>query len=129
MTPKEKIESYLMKLSLTYQEAGANSWLVSDPEKGLYNLGVMIADSLLIMRVDVMLAPKEGTAKLYEELLRLNARDMVHGAYGLDGNTIVITDSLELDTLDLEEFQASMEAIGLALAQHFRTLSAYRPRK
>jgi hypothetical protein len=129
MTHREKIESYLMKLSLTYQEAGANGWLVSDPEKGLYNLGVIVTDSLLLMRVDVMQAPEEGKAKLFEELLRLNAKDMVHGAYGLDGKSIVILDSLELETLDLEEFQASMDAIGLALAQHFRVLSAYRPRK
>ena len=129
MTPKEKIESYLMKLSLTYQEAGANGWLVSDPEKGLYNLGVMITDSLLVMRVEVMQAPRDGAAGLFEELLRLNAKDMVHGAYGMDGTTIVITDSLELDTLDLEGFQASLDAIGLALAQHFRILAAYRPPK
>jgi hypothetical protein len=89
----------------------------------------MIADSHLLMRVDVMQVPQEGTAKLFEELLRLNAKDMIHGAYGIDGKTIVILDSLELDTLDLEEFQASIDAIGLALAQHFRILSAYRPGK
>ncbi len=129
MTPREKIESYLMKLSLTFQEAGPNGWLVSDPEKGLYNVGVMIADTLLLMRADVMEVPAENAAKLYEELLRLNAKDMVHGAYGMDGKTIVITDSLELETLDLEEFQASLDAIGLALAQHFRILTAYRARK
>jgi hypothetical protein len=129
MTHREKIESYLMKLSLTYQEAGANGWLVGDPEKGLFNLLMMIVDSLLLMRVDVMQVPEEGKAKLFEELLRLNAKDMVHGAYGIEGKTIVILDSLELETLDIEEFQASIDAIGLALAQHFRILSAYRPGK
>jgi len=129
MTHREKIEGYIMKLSLTFQEAGANGWLVSDPEKGLFNLLMMIVDSLLLMRVDVMQVPEEGKAKLFEELLRLNAKDMVHGAYGIEGKTIVILDSLELETLDIEEFQASIDAIGLALAQHFKTLSAYRPAK
>jgi hypothetical protein len=129
MTPKEKIESYLMKLSLTYQEADANAWLVSDPEKGLFNLLVMAVDPLLLIRVDVMEVPEEGRAKLFEELLRLNAKDMVHGAYGIDGKTIVILDSLELETLDIEEFQASIDAIGLALAQHFKVFAAYRTAK
>jgi hypothetical protein len=35
-------------------------------------------------------------------------------------------DTLEADTLDIEEFEASIDAIGLALAQHYRTLSRYR---
>jgi hypothetical protein len=129
MTHREKIESYLMKLSLTFQEAGATGWLVSDPEKGLFNLLMMIVDSLLLMRVDVMQVPEKGKDKLFEELLKLNAKDMVHGAYGIDGKTIVILDSLELETLDIEEFQASIDAIGLALAQHFKILSAYHPVK
>ncbi len=129
MTHREKIESYLMKLSLTFQDAGANGWLVSDPEKGLFNLLMMIVDSLLLMRVDVMQVPEKGKDMLFEELLKLNAKDMVHGAYGIDGKTIVILDSLELETLDIEEFQASIDAIGLAIAQHFRILSAYRPAK
>jgi hypothetical protein len=46
-----------------------------------------------------------------------------------DGGSIIIIDSLEAETMDLEEFQASIDAIGLALAQHYRSLSAYRARK
>ncbi len=130
MISKEKIEGYLMKLSLSFQEAGKNGWLVRDPEKGLEDLLVMIVDSHVIMRVNVMKIP-DGAKKaaLFEELLRLNATDMVHGAYGIDGSEIIIIDSLELDTMDLEEFQASMDAISLALAQHYRLLSAYRAKK
>jgi hypothetical protein len=76
-----------------------------------------------------MEAPAAGRDKLFEELLRLNATDMVHGAYALDGKNLIIVDTLEADTLDIEEFQASVEAIGLALAQHYRILSKYRSKK
>jgi hypothetical protein len=31
--------------------------------------------------------------------------------------------------MDLEEFEASLDAIGMALAQHYRTLSRYRVKK
>jgi hypothetical protein len=126
MVPKEKIEGYLVKLSLTFQEAGPNSWLVRDPEKGLESLLVMIADSHVIVRTNVMKVPVKGREPLFEELLRLNATDMVHGAYGIDGSTVIILDSLDLETLDLEEFQSSIDAIGLALAEHYRILSRYR---
>ena len=73
-----------------------------------------------------MEVPAAGREKLFEELLRLNATDMVHGAYAVDGKNIVIIDTLEAETMDLEEFEASIDAIGLALAQHYRPLSQYR---
>ena len=123
---KERIESYLMKLSLTFQEGEDGSWIVRDPEKGLDNLLIVAVESLVVMRLNVMLVPKGRRAELFEELLRLNATDMVHGAYALDGDKIIIIDTLEAATMDLEEFQASIDAIGLAVAQHYKKLSAYR---
>ena len=129
MVSREKIEGFLMKLSLTFQEAGKSSWLVRDEDKGITDLLVILAEPLVILRINVMQAPAAGREKLFEELLRLNATDMVHGAYALDGKNVVIVDTLEADTLDIEEFQASIDAIGLALAQHYRILSKYRPAK
>lgn len=126
MISRDRIESYLVKLSLTFQEAGSGTWVVRDAEKGLENLLVILSEPLVILRINVMEAPPTGREKLFEELLRLNATDLVHGAYALDGKNIIIVDTLEADTLDLEEFEASIDAIGLALAQHYRTLSRYR---
>ena len=44
---------------------------------------------------------------------------------GKDADVILI-DTLELETLDLEELRASFEAIGLALVQHYKLLGRYR---
>ncbi len=129
MTSKEKIESYLLKSSLTFEEAGAGSWLVRDREKGIEDLLIMLVDSLVVMRIKVMPLPSAGRQALFEEMLRLNATDMVHGAYALDGSDVIITDTLEAEGMGVEEFQASVDAIGLALAQHYRTLSKYRAKK
>ena len=129
MISREKLESYLVKLSLSFQDAGNGTWVVRDSAKGLENLLVQLADPLVIVRIHVMEVPEAGREKLFEELLRLNATDMVHGAYALDGKNVIAIDTLEADTMDLEEFEASIDAIGLALAQHYRTLSAYRATK
>jgi len=127
MTSREKIESYLVKSSLTFQESGKGAWVVRDPHKGIENLVIMLVDSLVVMRVRVMSVPAAKKEALFEEMLRLNATDMVHGAYALDGPDVIIIDTLEADGMDIEEFEASMDAIGLALAQHYRILSKYRP--
>jgi hypothetical protein len=129
VSPQEKIESYLVKLSLTFQPAGPGSWVIRDAQKGLENLLIVLADPILIMRITVMDVPTASREKLFEELLRLNATDLVHGAYAIDGKSIIIIDTLEVSTMDLEEFEASLDAIGLALAQHYRSLSKYRVKK
>ena len=129
MSPRDKIESYLVKLSLTFQNAGDGTWVVRDAQKGLENLLIMLSDPLLIMRINVMEVPANGNEKLFGELLRLNATDLVHGAYAVDGKNIILIDTLEANTMDLEEFEASLDAIGLALAQHYRSLSKFRVKK
>ena len=129
MISREKLESYLVRLALSFHEAGSGAWVVRDREKGLENLLVQLADPLVILRIHVMDVPAAGHEALFEELLRLNATDMVHGAYALDGKNVIIIDTLEADTMDLEELEASMDAIGLALAQHYKVLSRYRAKK
>ena len=125
MISREKLESYLVKLELTFQEAGKGTWVVREPEKGLASLFIMMADPLVVLRLTVMEVPKKGTDRLFEELLHLNATDMVHGAYAVDGKNVVIVDTLEGDTLDAEELQASVEAISLAVVQHHAIRSKY----
>jgi len=122
---KTKIEGYMINLSLTHEEIGENIWLINDVEKGLGNVVVYAEDSLVTIRTKVMEIPDSDRGALFEELLRLNA-DMVHGAYAIEQEHIILLDTLEFETMDYEEFQASLDAIGLALAQHYPKLSKYR---
>ena len=50
---------------------------------------------------------------------------MVHGAFGLEGDTVVIVHALELENLDLNEFQAVVDDMSLAVAKHHPTLSRF----
>lgn len=125
MNTHEKVESYLLRLAISHQETGKNAWVVSDKDKGIDSLFVALADSLVVMRTNVADAPKTKREALFADLLKLNASDMVHGAYALDGDKIVIVDTLEGETMDIEEFQASLDAIGLALSQHYKVLAKY----
>ena len=126
MGGEDKVRSYLLDLGLSYEEVGDGTFLINDEEKGLKNLVVLISDPLAIVRVKVMDTPDKDREALYEELLRLNAEDLVHGAYALEGDHVILIDTLEVATLDLEELRASFEAIGLALAQHYKLLGRYR---
>ncbi len=126
MAIAEKIQTYLIDLSVSFEEVGDGTWLINDEEKGLTNVVLVVAGPVLIIRMKVMEAPARRREELFERLLRLNAEDLLHGAYALEGDNIILLDTLELDSMDLEELRASLEAIGLAVVQHYKALKPYR---
>ncbi|MDR2784220.1 MAG: YbjN domain-containing protein [Treponema sp.] len=122
----EKIEQYLINLMVTYREIDKNLWLVQDEENYLEEVAIMRADPLVVMRTTVMDEPEENKEEFFALLLRLNATDLIHGAYALDQGKIVLIDTLQYDTMDLQEFRASLDSFSLALSQHYKILSVYR---
>jgi hypothetical protein len=126
MAGMTKVESYLMDLGIAYQEVSTSAFYIDDQSKGLPGITVAIDEPIVVIRVRVMPIPTGNQAKLFEELLRLNGSDMVHGAYGLDGGDVVLIDTLEYATMDKQEFEASLDSIGLALSKHYGVLGAYR---
>lgn len=91
---------------------------------------VNYAPPVVILRVRVMESPgdEQKQRQLYHTLLEFNARDLVHGSYGLEGEHIVLTDALELAELDFLEFEASWDSLTLALASHLSAFAPYRER-
>jgi hypothetical protein len=125
---REKLEGFFINLELMYEEVGENMWLISDEDNGLRSVVVYVQEDLVTLRAKIMDVPAENREAFFEELLRLNA-EMVHGAYAIEEQSVILIDSLEGPTMDLEEFQASLDSTGLALAQHYGTLSKYREAK
>jgi hypothetical protein len=100
-------------------------YLVAGRNSGL-PMVVHHAESLLLIRMKVMDMPEgaDGKIDLYRTLLELNATDVVHGAYGIEEGELIISDTLELETLDFLEIQASMESIELAATSHMERIRA-----
>jgi hypothetical protein len=122
----KKIEQYLIDMMLSYQQVEENLWLLDDEEHFLQGVAVILTEPLVTIRVEVMAAPARNRLELFTKLLELNAVDMVHGAYALENEKIVLIDTLEYDTLDYGDFRASLDAVSLALTQHYPVLSTYR---
>jgi hypothetical protein len=124
-----KIEQYFIDLMLTYQQIEPNLWLLDDAGHGLQGVAVMLAEPLVIVRAEIMDAPGQKNLELYTKLLELNAADVIHGAYALEGGKIVLIDTLEYDTLDYGDFRATLDSFSLALAQHYPILAPYREKR
>lgn len=131
MVTREDIQSFLDRLeggTLQVEEVEPGLWVVREAD-GI-RLVVHYAPPVVVLRVQIMPSPADDTRRgdLYRRLLEWNARDLVHGSYGLEGDEIVLTDALELADLDFTEFQASFDSLTLALAQHLGALAPYRER-
>ncbi|MDR0719949.1 MAG: YbjN domain-containing protein [Treponema sp.] len=122
---ENKIEQFLIELKYTYRELNG-FWLIEDAEHSLDGVAVDYTAPLVTIRVQVMDVPSAKREEFYAKLLELNAMDMIHGAYGIDRGKVVLVDTLEYDTMDFEEFRASLDAVSLALTQHYPILSVYR---
>jgi hypothetical protein len=126
MDAKEKLEGYFTKLGLTYQQIADDTWVVTDDDAGVHQVVVMVDDPIVVVRVTVMPLPQKNREPFFETVLRMNARDLVHIAYAVEGEHLILSNSFLLETLDLEEIQAAVDEFGLALIQHYSILSKYR---
>ena len=131
MITRDDIQSWLDRLeggSLTVMEIEPNLWLARTPEDA--EVVVHYAPPVVILRVRVMELPESSfrRGELFRQLLEYNARELVHGCYGLEGEHVVLTDTLELENLDFSEFEASFDSMTLALASHLGALAPYRER-
>jgi hypothetical protein len=125
MVTREDLESFLMRMDLEYEEVDPGMFLVHGRNSGL-PMVVHHADALLLIRMKVMDLPAaaNGKTELYRTLLELNASDVVHGAYGIEEGELIISDTLELATLDFHEVRASMESMELAAVSHMERIRA-----
>lgn len=122
MVTREDVESYLIRMDADFDEVDDGMFLVRTENEGA-PIVVHHSEPLLLVRMKVMDLPGDGAeadglAPLYETLLRLNATDVVHGAYGIEEGELILCDTLQLGTLDFEELRASLESIQLAATTH-----------
>jgi hypothetical protein len=131
MITREDLQSFFDRLyggNVSVMELEPNIWLIRTPDGA--EVVVHYAPPVVILRVRVMELPESEPRRgeLFRQLLEYNARDLVHGSYGLEGDHVVLTDTLELENLDFSEFEASFESMTLALASHLGALASYRER-
>ncbi len=118
MVTREDLESFLIRLNEEYEEIDEGMFLVRHSVSG-FPIVLHYSSPLLILRMKVMdLTEEQGSKELYRTLLELNASDVVHGSYGLEDGELILSDTLELETLDFGELQASVESIQLAASGH-----------
>lgn len=129
MVTREDVENFLNRMEMDFEEVKEGLWLVqsSGEEEGT-PLVISYEPPLIVFRLKVLDVPRdrEKCAELYRKLLEANANELVHAAYGLEEDDVILTGSLQVENLDFNEFQATVDSFQMALATQLETLTPYR---
>jgi hypothetical protein len=130
MMTREDLESYFIRMGLEHEEVDEGMWLIKPREDGT-PIVASYAPPVVLLRLKVMDLPQDTDnaryAALYRRLLELNATDIVHGSYGIEEKEVVLSDALELETLDFSELRSSFESMTMAAASHLPELFGLVP--
>lgn len=120
MRSANDVEAYLGKMNRSYSpvEDQPGTFVVH----GATNMpptALRVDPPLVVLRVHVgdVEGGDETNGPLFKKLLSLNARSLVHTSFGLEDARIVLSSALELENLDYNELQATLDEIDMTLAQ------------
>ena len=127
MTHFEKVKNYLLDMGFTFdhEDTAEELVVVNDEDRGVNHLVIDCEDPIVILE-QVILKLSAGSADIYKRLLQMN-RSLVHGAFILneEGDTVIFRDTLQLENLDPNELEGTIDALSLALAEHGNELLGF----
>ncbi|MCK5824970.1 MAG: YbjN domain-containing protein [Ichthyobacteriaceae bacterium] len=115
-----KVGEYLTELNYRIvkfdKEEGV--YVVEKEEDGITNLFLGVAAPILIIE-QYLFTLKEDNIEVFKSLLQKN-RDIIHGAFALDeeGDKVIFRDTLQVENLDLNELEGSLNSLSLLLSEY-----------
>lgn len=121
------VKQYLfeMEIPIVSEDPAEKLVVVDDEDNGIKNLVIDCEEPILVLE-QIIMKVSQDPCNLFKRLLQMN-RDLVHGAFVLDENAelVLFRDTLQLENLDRNELEASIQALGLALAEYSSELLSY----
>lgn len=121
MSHFEKVKDYLQELGFDFksEDAAEKMVIIEDEAKGIKNLVIDCEDPILILEQLIFDFKEEVSADALMKLLQMN-RNLVHGAFAIDdtGKKVLFRDTLQLENLDLNELEGSINALSLGMAEN-----------
>ena len=120
MADFEKVKDYLLDMGfvMSHEESQEELVVIDDEDRGIKNLVIDCEAPILILEQVIMSMP-ESSSDFCKRLLQIN-RTLVHGAFVLneEGTTLLFRDTLQLENLDRNELEGSIDALSLAMAEY-----------
>lgn len=126
-----KVRDFVLELGydISFQNEAEGVLVITDESSGLNNLVIGVADPLVIFE-QFIFETEKGAEGVFSELLKKN-RDIIHGAFVLDetGTKVIFRDTLQLENLDLNEIEGSINSLSLLLSEYSEELIKFAHKK
>jgi|GEM_PF-2626804 len=98
-------------------------FIVKEPETGL-ELIIDVEETTICFLMDICPVPvvDEQKLALYEKLLEIN-NVSVHGAFSVNNGKVIFKDNLEIENIDQNELDASIQLMLVTVAQNIEAIS------
>ncbi len=114
------VKGFILELNFNIIHENSNDGIImiSKESEGIKNLILGVAPPILIIE-QFIFNIKNKNETVYRSLLKKN-RDIVHGAFVLDetGEKVIFRDTLQIENLDLNELEGSLNSLGLLLSEY-----------
>ena len=122
MANSQTIETFLARTGIPYRGVGDGTWLLDDDGDEIPPMAIGLAPPLIVFNCRVAPITDSAGTDYLRRLLELNATEMTSGAYGVIDNWVVVTETLQSENLDYNEFNSAVEGIVMSLSSHYAIL-------
>ena len=120
----KKVKDYLLELeySIVSEDATEELIVIENMDAGISNLIVDCEDLILILELHLF-DLQNGTVDTFRRFLQMN-REIIHGAISIDetGKKVILRDTLQLENLDLNELQGTLNSFEAFLSENANEL-------
>ena len=120
----KKVKDYLLELeySIVSEDATEELIVIENMDAGISNLIVDCEDLILILELHLF-DLQNGTVDTFRRFLQMN-REIIHGAISIDetGKKVILRDTLQLENLDLNELQGTLNSFEIFLSENANEL-------
>jgi hypothetical protein len=124
MNYSDKVKDYLLELGyqISKEIPEEQIFIISNEDNAVNNMVLDCEDNLLVIEQKLVDVAVDST-ELWKQLLQANRR-LVYGAYVLDETAkhLIFRDTLELENLDKNELEASLNSLALGLVENIDLL-------
>jgi hypothetical protein len=115
-----KVKHYLQELGydVTHEDPTDEVYVINDEDNGIKNL-ILDCEYPILVIEQYIFSLANTTSENYRLLLQKN-REIVHGAFVVDesGKRVLFRDTLQLENLDLNELEGSLNSLKLLIAEY-----------
>jgi hypothetical protein len=121
------VKEYLIELGyeIKFEDVNEQLFIISDEAEGISNMILDCEGEVLVIQ-QLLLDLSAADPNVYKKLLQKNS-EIAHGAFVLDdtGERLSFRDTLQLENLDINELEASINSLKILMAEYSDELLSY----